>query len=851
MRTGKKNTLGLIRGTYPIWEKVFEKEIQAGVTDTRMLVHPNYEGIDGDVLVDDAMGRHAIATNGVAQTFKEVFNNCVYFDGSGYITSADSADWDVVASTSEDWTIDFWFKSRGTLSALERIFEHYQNGSNYWAVQINNGKVEFVVASGGSTVVNVSGGPDITVRSRKWQHIALVKVGTTYGIYIDGVQVQYAVDASTVNFTGLLYIGRDPVAATNRTGWYDEIRIQKSNAFSASPQSDYSDVIEVPVAPYIADANTKLLLHFDEVAGTTTFIDSSPSAHTMTTAGTGTYAFDGKARSEIGDLVLAFPQNFNSTGDYFETPDHADFAFGSDDLTIEVWIKLHAFASTSNEQIVLAQYVNISNYWVLSHATLGTGERVVKFEVVSGGSTLVELSVRVSEEIGEVGTWHYVAVQRSGSTWGLFIDGLVCDITSYAGAFPDLAARVTIGRWDGASAWYFQGVMQGLRISNVARYDFSTFTVPSSEYTADGYDVLLMHMNGDVSDATGRHTPVNVGGVTFDGAVKKFGSASANFSGTLTDYITIPASIDFAFGQEDFTIDLWVYHDVTGNARAYMMQDDGVTSWALGRNSSGRYTFQLVYGGSNVVYLFSRKAYTYGVGTWVHVALVRKGIKWTIFVDGEPSVAQQSGAHVPYVDSTLYIGQYSTSANPFDGKIDEVRISKGIARWDNAFTPPSAPFTDGQVTHLIRVLGLDGDQDEMYLIRSFLVPATSAFPNRIDIQLNGDTDTNYGHQFIRAIDTTVDAARVTAFTGLQLNVATGSELSFGESLLFAKSGAVRTIVNQHTGGVIGTTVDRVVSLSEVWNNSDDVIRELWFLANNVNGIGVGSRVEVYRKGRVT
>lgn len=33
------------------------------------------------------------------------------------------------------------------------------------------------------------------------------------------------------------------------------------------------------------------------------------------------------------------------------------------------------------------------------------------------------------------------------------------------------------------------------------------------------------------------------------------------------------------------------------------------------------------------------------------------------------------------------------SADEMDGYIDEVRISKGIARWTSNFTPPSSPYT--------------------------------------------------------------------------------------------------------------------------------------------------------------
>jgi len=815
-----------------------------GVPDTRLLVHPNSGGVDGDTLVDDAMGRHAIATNGAAQTYAEKFNNAGFFDGlNSYITTPDSADFTFGSSP---FTIDLWVKFRNITSNQSFYFQGPDSTHRTHFTYIGSSKI---------LVFNVGNGADLVEFTcpfapiiGKWYHLALVRVSATvWKIFVNGESRTLTLTAGSYNITipdwgTVVTVGRwsGGINSNYCNGWIDEFRVSKGVA-------RWEDEFDVPTEPYNADSNTQLLLHFDEVVGTTTPTDSSASGHVMTGNGN-FYVFDGKVRKEIGDLVLAFPTNFYSTGDYFDTPDHADFAIGSEDFTIETWVKFHADLTGTNEQIILAQYDNVNNYWVLSQAMLGTGEREIKFEIKTGGSTVVDLSARVSEEFKVLGHWHYVAVVRSGDKWGLLIDGMVVDITDYAGVFPDYSARVTIGRWDGASPWYFQGVMQGLRVSHVARYGLNTFAVPTAAYTPDAYDVLLMHMDSAVTDATGRHTPVNTG-VSFNTSIKKFGSASADFGGTLADYITIPASIDFAFGEGDFTIDMWVYHDVSGNARTYIMQDDGVASWAFGRNAQGRYAFQLVYGGVNSVYLFSRKQYTFGVGTWVHVALVRKGIKWTIFVNGEPAVAQQNGAYVPYIDGPLYIGQYTTVGNPVDGKIDELRISKGIARWDNEFTSPNTPFTDGQVTHLVKVEGLDGDEDELYMIRVYHVAGTSAFPNRIDVQLNGDVENNYGHQFLRAISSTVAAARVTSFSGMQLSVASGSELSVGETLLFARSGKVRSAVNQHCGGVVGTVVDRVILLTQAWDNVDDVIRELWFLSNNVNGIGEGSRMEVYRKAR--
>jgi hypothetical protein len=109
----------------------------------------------------------------------------------------------------------------------------------------------------------------------------------------------------------------------------------------------------------------------------------------------------------------------------------------------------------------------------------------------------------------------------------------------------------------------------------------------------------------------------------------------------------------------------------------------------------------LFYNGTQLSY-YVNSAYaingttTIAVETWYHVAVTRSGTNTKMFLNGV-----QEGP--TYTDSTNY--SVGNSARPFFGALgtdgslqwygyfDEIRISKGIARWTANFTPPTAPYS--------------------------------------------------------------------------------------------------------------------------------------------------------------
>ena len=84
------------------------------------------------------------------------------------------------------------------------------------------------------------------------------------------------------------------------------------------------------------------------------------------------------------------------------------------------------------------------------------------------------------------------------------------------------------------------------------------------------------------------------------------------------------------------------------------------------------------------------------VGVWHHIALARNGTAMFLFIDGvsEPlSVVIPIGTNSTFNGTgALWLGAYFNSTGFLNGRMDEIRISKGIARWTADFSPPSGEY---------------------------------------------------------------------------------------------------------------------------------------------------------------
>lgn len=216
----------------------------------------------------------------------------------------------------------------------------------------------------------------------------------------------------------------------------------------------------------------------------------------------------------------------------------------------------------------------------------------------------------------------------------------------------------------------------------------------------DSDTVLLLPFDG--SDGATSTTDTSVGGsthtITFGGtaqldtAEKKFGSASLLLDGN-SDYITAPDSADWAFGTGDFTIDMWTNVDDPTTSGVEIL----IGQYVNNENRFFLYIFQgslrfLAESANNQFIFLDSGSGTLSSG-WNHVALVRSSNTWDIYYNGTSVDSNTASDSMPDLSSLLYIGQEGNSGSYFSGHIDELRVSKGVARWTTDFTPPTEAYS--------------------------------------------------------------------------------------------------------------------------------------------------------------
>lgn len=207
-----------------------------------------------------------------------------------------------------------------------------------------------------------------------------------------------------------------------------------------------------PDDPYFS--SVKLLLHCDGADGSTTFTDVA--GHTV--VANGNVQID-TAQSKFGGASAYFP----AAGDYLSITTGSEFAFGTGDFTIELWLRLETALGSWRP--------------ILSKRSASSPSTVVDFvlEVSPDGQVLFVAAdsrpiLIYSNTLLVTGTtYHISACRRSGVT-SLYIDGILNGSSAGSGNITN-NHPLLVGKYNDSATFGLGGWIDDLRITaGVARY---------------------------------------------------------------------------------------------------------------------------------------------------------------------------------------------------------------------------------------------------------------------------------------------------------------------------------------------------------------------------------------------
>jgi len=206
---------------------------------------------------------------------------------------------------------------------------------------------------------------------------------------------------------------------------------------------------------------------------------------------------------------------------------------------------------------------------------------------------------------------------------------------------------------------------------------------------------ILLHGTGTNGQTTFTDSSVNnltltrSGNTIISTSRFKFNSSSIYFAQTATDLLNITNSGSIFQFPANFTIETFVNSDtLTVDKSIFVMSNTGATQY-----------FAFNFDGTNFnIYLNSpspSSTISHGMSadTWHHVAMVRNGSTITLYTDGISKGTISNSSTLGFAAGNIFLNRLGGGLN--DAMyIDEFRITKGIARYTAAFTPPNREFLD-------------------------------------------------------------------------------------------------------------------------------------------------------------
>lgn len=617
--------------------------------------------------------RNGNTTQGSVNPYEPTGSWAGYFGGTQYLSISNTNP--TTTFGSGNFTIEAWiFVTSTNISQTIVGLWNYTNNRRSWELATSTtGTLRIRYSTTGSDNLGAIGAT--AVPTNQWVHVAFVRNGTSLVGYLNGVNSVSTTTASSL-YTNTLdpvrmgYSG-DGAFTLPLTGYISNVRVVKGTAV-------YTANFTPPTAPLTAISGTSILC-----LQSNRFIDNSSNNFYIAPSGPPSVTGFNPFAPTASYTTSAYGGSgyFDGTGDYLSLTSTAALQLSnSTAFTIECWVYADASVIKSLGGFILRAYNFSSPYqgYGLGFGADGTNSQIQFWDGTAWNS------------FGTVSanTWTHIAIsyEGSGSTRRFFINGVQ---QGSAGTVPSTInwTGTTFNIGTRNADFYYMGYISNFRIVKGTAVYTAAFTPPTTPLTAiTNTSLLLNATNAGIYDATTLNNMETVGNAQVSTTQAKWGSSSMAFDGT-GDWLLFPNRNELLLGTGNFTIEGWVYLSAVGAARGIVGKGTATTGWLVSTNSTNNVVF--TYGSSTIT-----STGTLSVSTWYHIAVVRQGTGTNltkIYINGTNDGTGTVSTDFNQTNS-MYVGADRTAGSALNGYIEDLRITKGIARYTSNFTAPTAPF---------------------------------------------------------------------------------------------------------------------------------------------------------------
>jgi hypothetical protein len=591
-----------------------------------------------------------------------------YFGGtSNYLTAPTNA---AFAFGTGDFTVECWVFDTGTTAAFAQIVGASTYGvSNEFIISLNGSTRKLYAQLGNPAGSNSTG--DIT--ANVWTHVAVVRSGATLTFYINGIASGSSTNSNSVSSTIVVTIGasNNNNSDSRFVGYISNARVVKGTAV-------YTANFTPSTTPLTAVSGTSLL-----TLQSNCFKDNSSNNFAITATGTPSIqAFSPFApAAAYSTATVGGSGYFNGTSQSLTVTTSTPLDFGTGNFTLEFWMYPTSITSQMNVLSTGGSFqtgaTRLGKDGVFG-MSLYTRTGVDNVLVSEGNNTFIN---------GAANTWTHYAVVRNGTTFTLYRNGVsVGTGTSSVAVSLTLGGSTVVGT-DWANDWW-PGYLSNVRVVNGTALYTANFTPPTAPLTAvTNTSLLLNATNAGIYDATAKNDVTTVSNAQVSTAQSQFGGSSMLFNGT-TDYLTTVDKPIAQLGTGNFTIEMWVYPASSISLQIFIRKGAGADGFLFQTRSSGAsntLSFWISNGASPIC-----EGGSLTLNAWQHLAVVRSSGTITIYKNGTSVASAANSTNFIASGAAVTVGTDTT--NYLNGYMDDLRITKGIARYTANFTPPTAPF---------------------------------------------------------------------------------------------------------------------------------------------------------------